>query len=169
MGAFVLVAFVVPVPVGLVFPRSSWPLHITVVRFDTRESADVVRARLDVALPALLGFGVRIGADAQFGRNASVPVSLVEPEPAMQRLHIAALDALGPQVHLPGAQHNGPNYRPHVTHAESRLRPGGRIRIRQAALVDMRPDNDPRLRRVLAVWEPAPGAPGMGGHQVDRS
>ncbi|GAA1879854.1 hypothetical protein GCM10009715_28020 [Paeniglutamicibacter psychrophenolicus] len=155
MGAFVLVAFVVPVPAGLVFPRTSWPLHITLARFDSRDTVDVVRARLDVALPVLLGFGVLIGPDAQFGRNASVPVSLVDPEPALQRLHLAALEALGPQVHLPGAQHNGPNYRPHVTHADTRLRPGDKFRIRQAALVDMRPDNDPRLRRVLAVWESA--------------
>ena len=154
MGAFVLVAFVVPVPAGLVFPRGSWPLHITLARFDTLETADVVSPRLDAVLPELLGFDVVIGSDAQFGRNASVPVSLVEPEPALQHLHLAALQALGPQVHLPGAQHNGPNYRPHVTQADTRLRPGDRIWIRQAALVDMRPDNDPRQRRVLAVWEP---------------
>ncbi|MBV1779267.1 2'-5' RNA ligase family protein [Paeniglutamicibacter sp. ABSL32-1] len=155
MGVYVLVAFVVPARAGLVFPRSGWPLHITLVRFDTRESAEVVRARLDGVLPARLGFGVRVGPDAQFGRDGSVPVSLVEPEPALQRLHTAALEALGEQVHLPGARHNGPNYRPHVTHADTRLRPGDRVQIRQAALVDMRPDNDPRLRRVLAVWEPA--------------
>ena len=155
MGAYVLVAFVVPVQAGLVFPRSGWPLHITLVRFDTRETADVVRARFDGVLPALLGFGVRIGPDAQFGRNASVPVSLVEPEPVLHRLHIGALEALGPQVHLPGAQHNRSNYRPHVTHAATRLFPGDQVSIRQAALVDMRPDNDPRLRQVLAVWAPA--------------
>ena len=154
MGVFVLVVFVVPVRAGTVFPRSSWPLHITVARFDTRETADDVCARLDVVLPALLGFGVRIGQDAQFGRDGSVPVSLVEPEPALQRLHAAALEALGERVHLPGARHNGPNYRPHVTHADTRLRPGDHVRVRQAALVDMRPDSDPRLRRVLAVWEP---------------
>lgn len=154
MGVYVLVAFVVPAQAGLVFPRSSWPLHITLVRFDTRESAEVVRARLDGVLPARLGFGVRIGPDAQFGRDGSVPVSLVEPEPALHRLHTASLEALGPRVHLPGAQHIRSNYRPHVTHAGERLRPGDQVRIRQAALVDMRPDNDPRLRRVLAIWEP---------------
>jgi 2'-5' RNA ligase len=154
MGVYVLVAFVVPVQAGLVFPRSGWPLHITLVRFDTRETAEVVSARLDGVLPARLGFGVNIGRDAQFGRDASVPVSLVEPEPALHLLHTAALDALGPQVHLPGAQHNRSNYRPHVTHAGERLQPGEQVWIGQVALVDMRPDNDPRLRRVLAVWEP---------------
>ncbi|MFF5794082.1 2'-5' RNA ligase family protein [Paeniglutamicibacter sp. NPDC012692] len=152
MGVYVLVAFVVPVQAGLVFSRASWPLHITLARFDTRETADDVRARFDHVLPTQLGFDVRIGSDAQFGRNGSVPVSLVEPEPALQRLHAAALEALGPQVHLPGAQHNRSNYRPHVTHAETRLLPGDQIRIRQAALVDLRPDNDPRLRRVVAIW-----------------
>ena len=154
MGAYVLVAFIVPIQAGLVFPRSGWPLHITLVRFDTRETAEAVRTRLDGVLPTQLGFGVRIGTDAQFGRDGSVPVSLVEPEPALQLLHEAALEALGPQVHLPGARHNRSNYRPHVTHAVERLRPGDKVRIRQAALVDMRPNGEPRLRRVLAVWEP---------------
>ncbi len=107
-----------------------------------------------MVVPARLGFGVRIGPDAQFGRNGSVPVSLVEPEPALQRFHTAAPEALGPQADLPGARHNGPNYRPHVTHAGTRLVPGEQVLIRQAALADMRPDDDPRLRRVLAVWEP---------------
>lgn len=156
MGAYVLVVFVDPVPQGLVFLRSSWPLHVTLVRFDTPETLEAVRTRLDGVLPARLGFGVRIGQDAQFGRDASVPVSLVEPEPAMDMLHGAALEALGPQVHLPGARHH--RYRPHVTHAATRLFPGDRLGIRQAALVDMRPDNDPRMRRVLAVWEAAPDA-----------
>ncbi len=155
MGAYVLVAFVVPVQAGLVFPRSGWPLHITLVRFDTRETAEALCDRLDGVLPQRLGFGVRMGPDAQFGRDASVPVSLVEPEPALQLLHESALETLGPQVHLPGAQHNGLNYRPHITHAGERLQPGDQVQVRQAALVDMRPDNDPRLRRVMAVWEPA--------------
>ncbi|RAX48921.1 hypothetical protein DQ353_12435 [Arthrobacter sp. AQ5-05] len=107
MGACVLVAFIVPGQAGLAFPRSDWPLHIAVARFDTRETADFVSARIDGVLPARWGFGVRIGADAQFGRDPCVPVSLLDPEPAM---------------------------------------------IRRAAPVDMRPDNDPRLRRVLAAW-----------------
>ncbi|KAA0977364.1 2'-5' RNA ligase family protein [Paeniglutamicibacter gangotriensis] len=145
---------VLPIQAGLVFPRSGWPLHITLVRFDTRETAEAVRSRLDGVLPAQLGFGVPIGTDALFGRDGSVPVSLVELEPTLQLLHEATLEALGPRVHLPGARHNRSNYRPHVTHAGERLRPGDKVRIRQAALVDMRPDGEPRLRRVLAVWEP---------------
>ncbi|MGL3806695.1 2'-5' RNA ligase family protein [Paeniglutamicibacter sp. R2-26] len=152
MGAFVLVSFVVPVQAGLVFPRTSWPLHVTVVRFDTRDTVTAICARLDQALPSLLGFGVCVGPDAHFGRNGSVPVSLVEPEPALELLHAAALEALGPEAHLPGHHHS--NYRPHVTHAAERLYPGDRFTISQAALVDLRPDNDPRLRRVVAVWEP---------------
>ncbi|MDQ0093690.1 hypothetical protein [Paeniglutamicibacter psychrophenolicus] len=126
-------------------------------RFDTRETAKFASARLDGVLPVRLGFGVRVGADAQFGHDASVPVSLVEPEPALRRLHAAALEALGAQVHLPGAQHNRSNYRPHATRAGEGLRPGDPAMIRQAALVDMLRNNDPRPRRVLAVWEPVQG------------
>ncbi|GAA1867091.1 hypothetical protein GCM10009715_12940 [Paeniglutamicibacter psychrophenolicus] len=60
MGACILVAFVVPVQAGLVFPRSGLPLHLTLVRFDSRETAEFVSTRLNGVLPARLGLGVHV-------------------------------------------------------------------------------------------------------------
>ncbi|MFD1214203.1 2'-5' RNA ligase family protein [Arthrobacter sp. GCM10027362] len=155
MGAYVAVVFVQPVEAGLIFPRTAWPLHITLARFDTRENADVVSGRIGSALAAGLGFTVRIGPDALFGRNGTVRVSLVEPHPRLQALHDGLLDALGPGVHVLSPQHIRAHFRPHVTQTDTRLHPGDTMDVRQAALVDMRPGGDSRIRKVLAVWEAA--------------
>lgn len=153
MGAFVVVVFVQPVAAGLTFERSQWPLHITLARFDTKESADVVMGRLGPALTRHLGFRVRVGGDDYFGRNGTVHVSLVEPVPRLQRLHEECLAAVGPDSHVLSPHHTGKYFRPHVSHTVGRLQPGDEISVRQAALVDMRPDSDSRFRRVLGVWD----------------
>lgn len=127
MGVYVLVAFIVPVQAGLVFPRSGWPLHIAVVRFDSRETAEFLSAQARrCAYGAIALWRASRGADAQFGRDASVTVSLPEPAPVLHRLHTAALEALRAQVHLPGAQHDRSTYRPRVTRDGEGLRPGTR-------------------------------------------
>jgi 2'-5' RNA ligase len=153
MGAYVAVVFVQPVQAGFTFPRAEWPLHLTLARFDTRESADAIRTRIGPALAAGLGFTARIGQDALFGRSGTVPVSLVEPHPKLQALHEALLDALGPAVHVLSPQHLRAHFRPHVTQLAGRLQPGDSLEVAQAALVDMRPGGDSRFRKVLAVWD----------------
>lgn len=153
MGAFVVVVFVQPVAAGLTFERSQWPLHITLARFDTKETVDVVMDRLGPALTRHLGFGVRVGGDDFFGRNGTVHVSLIEPEPRLQRLHEECVAAVGPAAHLLSLHHTGKHFRPHVSHTVGRLQPGDEVNVRQAALVDMRPDSDSRFRRVLGVWD----------------
>jgi 2'-5' RNA ligase len=163
MGAYVAVVFVQPVEAGFTFPRTSWPLHVTLARFDTKEGPDAVGARIGPALAAGLGFTVRIGGDAHFGRSGTVRVSLVEPDPRLQALHESLLDALGPAVHVLSPQHTRSRFRPHVTHMDTRLHPGDAMQVRQAALVDMRPGGDSRFRKVLAVWDGASPGPAVSG------
>jgi hypothetical protein len=52
-------------------------------------------------------------------------------------------------------QHIRAHFRPHVTHMDTWLHPGDTVHVRQAALVDMRPGGNSRIRTVLAVWEAA--------------
>lgn len=153
MGAYVVVVFIKPVRAGHTFQRSEWPLHITLARFDSKEPPDGVTKRIDRAFSGLQAFDVCTGADDFFGRNRSVPVSLVEPHPQLQLLHDRLLDALGADVHLLSPHHMRQNFRPHISHqAEGRLHSGDVVHVQQAALVDMRPDGDAKHRRVLAVW-----------------
>ncbi len=156
MRNLILVAFVEPVADGLVFPRTHWPLHITLVRFDvgTDDSVDHVAALAAPHAGAALGTGLTVGEDAGFGRNGSVPVSLIQPQPDLQALHellVMAIQGLGGKVLTPA--HTMSGYRPHVSHhGDKRLNPGDAVVLDRIALVDMAPDGDHTIRRILRLW-----------------
>ncbi len=165
MRNLIFVAFVEPVAEGQVFLRSAWPLHITLVRFDvgSPDSADVAVRLAEQAGPhasAALGAGLTVGEDAAFGRNGTVPVSLVEPHPALQALHeqlVHAATGLGATILTP--RHTLSGYRPHVSHhGGKRLHPGDAVVLDRIALVDMAPDGDHTIRRVLRLWSRQPAA-----------
>lgn len=159
----IFVAFVEPVAEDQVFLRTDWPLHITLVRFDADASpgvdpAAVLAATADTPARAALGAGLRIGEDAGFGRGGSVPVSLVEPHPALQALHeefVRTVSDLGGRIPTP--PHTLSGYRPHISHRgttpdSKRPRPGDAVVLDRIALVDMAPDGDRTVRRVLRLW-----------------
>ena len=163
MRNLIFVAFVEPVAEGQVFPRTDWPLHITLLRFDVRfdagttEGADVaerIAGLADAAAAAALGTPLTVGADAGFGRDGSVPVSLVAPHPALQQLHeqlVHLVADAGGRVLTPG--HTLAGYRPHISHHGSkRLHQGDAVVIDRVALVDMAPGGDHTIRRVLRLW-----------------
>lgn len=117
MRNLIFVAFVEPVFEGQVFPRSDWPLHITLVRFDVEgpadadaplgHSDDIAGLVAELAGPsaqAALGAVLTVGQDAGFGRLGSVPVSLLEPSPHLDALHrdlFRAVAAVGGRVSTP--------------------------------------------------------------------
>ncbi len=152
----IFVAFVEPVADGLVFPRSEWPLHITLVRFDvgTDVLAERVAALAAPPAAAALGAALTVGEDAGFGRNGSVPVNLIQPQPDLQALHeqlVSAVNSLGGKVLTPA--HTMSGYRPHVSHhGDKRLNPGDTAVLDRIALVDMAPDGDRTVRRILRLW-----------------
>ena len=155
----IFVAFVEPVADGLLFSRSEWPLHITLVRFDVGSPAGADPSERVAALAAplaaaALGAGLTVGEDAGFGRNGSVPVNLIQPQPDLQALHeelVHAVDSLRGKVLTPA--HTMSGYRPHVSHhGDKRLNPGDTLVLDRIALVDMAPDGDRTVRRVLRLW-----------------
>src|SRR4051794_32792810 len=92
MRNLIFVVFVEPVADGQVFPRTDWPLHITLVRFDAGNTAGAnpaerIAGLAEAPASAALGIPLTVGQDAAFGRNGSVPVNLVDPHPALQELH----------------------------------------------------------------------------------
>ncbi|GAA3320118.1 2'-5' RNA ligase family protein [Arthrobacter ramosus] len=160
MRNLILVAFVEAVADGLVFPRSDWPLHITLLRFDVDPSDDDddVAARLGelVTAPAMgaLGADLTVGPDAGFGHQGSIPVSLVEHHPVLQGLHEELFDAVasvGGRVATP--RYVMEHYRPHISHHDGkRPKPGDAVVLDQIALVDMAPEGNHTIRRILKLW-----------------
>ncbi|MBB6406495.1 2'-5' RNA ligase family protein [Arthrobacter sp. AZCC_0090] len=159
MRNLILVAFVEAVADGLVFPRSDWPLHITLLRFDVEPSdGEDVAARLSelVSAPAMgaLGAELTVGSDAGFGHQGSIPVSLVEHHPILQGLHeelFDAMESVGGRAATP--RYVLDHYRPHISHHDGkRPEPGDAVVLDQIALVDMAPGGNHTIRRILKLW-----------------
>lgn len=159
MRNLIWVAFTEPVHPGLVFPRSDWPLHITLLRFDvgTDGSADVAGVLAGLAeapVSGALGAELTVGEDAGFGHLGSIPVSLIERNPLLQGLH----EELVQSEVTHGARIATPNYildhyRPHISHHDGkRLSPGDVVVLDQIALVDMAPEGNHTVRRILRLW-----------------
>ena len=152
----IFVAFVEPVTDGLVFPRTHWPLHITLVRFDVDSdgAAEQLASMAGPLTEPALGATLTVGEDAGFGRNGSVAVSLVQPQKDLQTLHeqlVGAVGSLGGKVLTP--THTLSGYRPHVSHhGDRKLNPGDAVVLDRIALLDMAPDGDRTVRRVLRLW-----------------
>ncbi|QCO96501.1 2'-5' RNA ligase family protein [Arthrobacter sp. 24S4-2] len=166
MRNLILVAFIEPVADGLVFPRDDWPLHITLVKFDVDVTSDAgggpgagladrIAELIDQPVRAALGTALTIGADACFGRLESIPVSLVEPSGPLQELHEALMGSVVElQGRVPTPLYTMENYRPHVSHhGDKRAQPGDAVVLDRVALVDMAPDGNHAVRRVLQLWE----------------
>ncbi|MFJ5957484.1 2'-5' RNA ligase family protein [Paenarthrobacter sp. NPDC092416] len=159
MRNLIWVAFTEPVQPSLVFPRSDWPLHITLLRFDAgaQVSADVenVLSRLaEAPVKGALGTQLRVGEEAGFGHMGSIPVSLIDHNPLLQGLHeelVEAAVSVGARIATPNYVLG--SYRPHISHHDGRRpKPGDVVVLDQVALVDMAPEGDHTIRRILRLW-----------------
>jgi 2'-5' RNA ligase len=163
VSRLVIVLPLLPLRVGIGFSLQDWPLHLTVaptfvIGGDDVDSdiADVVAAVTPTVTeqPSLT---VRAGSDAGFGHSGKIPVTLIEETAELSRLHqrlLSALLAIGAVFDDP--EYAGQGYRPHVTVTRlARVSAGEPMTLRQAAVVDMAPSGDGRLRRV--VWVRALG------------
>ncbi|MGJ3190721.1 2'-5' RNA ligase family protein [Paenarthrobacter sp. FR1] len=159
MRNLIWVSFTEPVQPGLVFPRSDWPLHITLLRFDVGDdvSADVAGVLADLAeapVRGALGTQLTVGEEAGFGHLGSIPVSLIHHNPLLQGLHEEIVDAvtsIGGRIATPNYVLE--RYRPHISHHDGkRPKSGDVVVLDQVALVDMAPQGDHTIRRILRLW-----------------
>jgi len=139
--------------VGDAFTLREWPLHLTVApTFVIEGGPTVVLPAIAPILQAQRALRLRIGPPAGFGHAMNVPVSLVEPAAELTRLHRGLVEAL----RTVGALFDDPEfvgdaYRPHITlKGIAALPQGNHLALGQAAVVDMAPAGERRVRQV--VW-----------------
>lgn len=161
MSRLVVVLPLEPLGVGDGFSLKDWPLHLTVAPTFViggavadsfgADSAEVLAATAPI-LAQQPQLTVLAGIDAGFGHSGKIAVTLIEPSAELLGLHqrlVDALVAVGAEFDDP--EFVGQGYQPHVTVTRSAKVPRGEVlTLRQAALVDMAPAGDRRLRRV--VW-----------------
>ncbi len=148
----------VPLAVGDVVDRSSWPPHVTLVG-DVRMPAggvDTAAAVLRATAARTGSFRLVVGAEAAFEPDGAVLVDLVD-SPVLRPLHEGLLDALerevdGAEVLAPAFARRG--YRPHRTVVPgARPAPGDVLDASTVALVELDPDGRSGTGAVLAVFE----------------
>ncbi|WP_394769337.1 2'-5' RNA ligase family protein [Lacisediminihabitans sp.] len=161
MPRLVVVLPLVPLLVGQTFAMEDWPLHITVLPpFLTDASPERIADAIAAATSDLPAICAIAGRDELFGRRHNVPVTVVEHNEALARLHRTLAAALLPFAAAPDeSAFTGPGFRPHVTvKPHGRVQEGEVLSLRQLALVDMAPRDAPQGRLVLATLPlPAPG------------
>jgi len=142
-----------PLTVGVGFSLSDWPLHVTVLpTFVVAVDLGAVVAAIAPVLAPQPALRERVGYDEGFGRSGKIPVSVLVPSRALSDLHarlVAALADIGAVFDDP--EFIGKGYRAHVTKTRvAESFPGDVLTLSQAAIVDMEPEGNGRLRRV--VW-----------------
>jgi len=142
-----------PLALGDAFTLRDWPLHITVApTFVIFGGLPAVLSAVTAVLSPHSALRVSVGPEEGFGHAMNVPVSLVDPTAELRLLHAdlsAALVAVGARFDDP--DYVGDAYRPHITLKGAAALPrGADVTLHQAAVIDMAPDGERRLRRV--VW-----------------
>jgi 2'-5' RNA ligase len=153
MPRLVVVLPLAPLEDGDGFPLSAWPLHVTVApTFEITESIETVVEAIRPAVARSTELPLVAGGNEGFGRALDIPVTIVVPTPELLLLHRELVECLT----LLGAAFDDPDfigdgYRAHITKTRTAcMYPGESMTATQAALVDMRPMGDARLRQV--VW-----------------
>ena len=153
MPRLVVVLPLTPLQTGESFTVAGWLLHITILAPFETDAAPADIARLLAATMA--GFGpvtVVAGQDELFGRRHDIPVTVIDANVELTRLHDRLVEALLPLASDPSElAFSGPEFRAHVTiKQQRRVQAGDELVLKQIALVDMAPRAAASGRTVLA-------------------
>ncbi|MGH1565494.1 2'-5' RNA ligase family protein [Mumia sp. DW29H23] len=132
------------------FGREAWPLHLTwVPPFDVAVEPD-----LSQVLAPHAPVDTEVVGEAWFGARHDVRVAELARTEAIDTLHRDLLAALAEDgVDVVRMRHVRDEFRPHVSVQRGRsLDAGAPLHLDAVALVDMRPEGDPRRRRVVRTW-----------------
>lgn len=140
-GSLIAVSFIEPAPLGVLFERTHWPLHVTVVPWFEADEVEAQHALDDVAARHA-PFDAHVGEQQLFGPSHRIPVNVISPSDRLVRLHTDMLKALGSV----GARNlskwsGGDWYTPHITRHGDRYREAGDVeRIGSFSLVRLMED-----------------------------
>ena len=151
---YTIVQFLDEVVTGDEFASNEWPLHSTII--DTFAIDWLIDEMIGRLADGLAGYGeVRSVAtdDRFFGDEQQTQVTLLERSDSLVTLHLAVLAILenGGLV-LNDPQFSRDGFLPHSTvQKNARLQKGDGVRFTALSIVDMFPNADAYVRKVLAT------------------
>lgn len=151
MQKYTIVKFIEEIDEGSLFSAAKWPTHLTIAGNFIIEYNQSLISELQQIMDNHHQFEAVVGEDDYFGTSQSVEVSLIEPTPELLGLHndtISVLASTGAIFDEPHYTKSG--YRPHVTvRGRHRMYKGEKFLVDQISIVDMYPNADIGMRKVL--------------------
>lgn len=157
MLRFAVVAFLDEVALDAEFARDELPLHVTLLGASSTEAdLDQVVTAVETAYASHGPFVGHGGDDELVGPDGDVEVTLIVDDGDLVDAHrelVVELRELGVRVDDP--QFVGRGYRPHVVVATAgedragRVERGERLELRAIAVLDLAPDGDAALVRIV--------------------
>ena len=149
---YAIVQFFEDIEEGYVYSSNNWPLHSTVVdTFAIKWSIDEMVVKLTEALKHHTTVNSEAGDDRFFGENGQVQVVLLGRTESLIKLHLDVLTILedgGLALNDPQFARDG--FLPHATiQKHARLDKGNEVKFTALSIIDMFPNEDPYMRKVL--------------------
>lgn len=138
------------------FSESNWPLHVTLLDpFKTEWSQKELSAQMQEFALKTHPFLLKLSKRSFLGPNKDVPVTLLEVDENMSRLHNELLE-LGKHgsfvYNTPGFV--GEGFVPHITDAaDERAEFNKYYDVLSISIVDTIPDGDPSRRSIVATFD----------------
>ncbi|NCO10880.1 2'-5' RNA ligase family protein [Candidatus Saccharibacteria bacterium] len=137
---------------GYEYSSDNWPLHSTVVgTFALKWSIDEMVTKLTDVLKYHATANSEAGDDRFFGKNGQVQVVLLGRTESLIKLHLDVLATLEDgELALNDPQFARDGFIPHATvQKHARLNKGDKVLFTALSIIDMFPNEDPYMRRVL--------------------
>lgn len=149
---YAIVQFFEDIEEGYVYSSQNWPLHSTVVdTFAIACSIDEMIAKLTETLKHHVTANSEAGDDRFFGENGQVQVVLLGRTESLIKLHLDILAILEDgELVLNDPQFARDGFLPHATvQKHARLNKGDKVQFAALSIIDMFPNEDPYMRKVL--------------------
>lgn len=141
-------------PVGYEFNKNNTPLHLTHVdSFVINLNAYDLANKLGDQLLGIKSFKVRALKDEFYGPDKNIPVTIIELNKPLKRLHNLILDFLkNADATLKNPHFHSDGFSPHVSiYGSRRVQIGDEIQINHIAIGAKLSDDEDALHRILAT------------------
>lgn len=150
---YCIVQFLEPVPRGLAFDSTSWPLHVTLAGVFALDWSNDARDELARTIGRLRSFSALTANTAQLGPEKNIAVRLIHQNKDLLALHetvVHYIEKCGGTFNEPQYQHEG--FLAHMTMQSEQPKANQRVQFHTLSLIDMFPDSNPKRRLVLAQF-----------------
>lgn len=152
---YTVVCFFNVQPVGLNFPASDWPLHVTILdTFKTEWHLDTLTSELAKSASGIAPIDVTPTEQTMLGPDRDVPVKLLRLDQSILSLHNKLLELSNKGEFIYNTpEFVGTGFLPHVTDPKaSNVQIGQGYHLDSISLVDMFPGGDHMRREVIGTF-----------------